>query len=269
MNIVSIPTKYNKIQMRSRLEAKWAAFFDLCNWKWEYEPFDLKGWIPDFIIYGKEKDILVEIKPYSYKKEFTNVINKIITSNNNYDVLLLGNSFPLRKRYLKNNLPVLGFINEKSQQNLFEFNNCCISLNNDKIGLVSNSKQDIISGNIYNSLLSIVPPKNYIENLWICACNTVQWKKTELTNIKSKKLDMKLEDLNWDLHKEPVVKNNIELSGETILEDMKIIKATLKNGSYENLDIISNFIQACIKKYNETVTKYYVDNVFYRYFSYD
>ncbi len=30
------------------MEARWAAFFDVVNWDWEYEPVDLNGWIPDF-----------------------------------------------------------------------------------------------------------------------------------------------------------------------------------------------------------------------------
>lgn len=47
----AIPTVYRGIQMRSRLEAKWACCFDQLGWTWEYEPFDLKGWIPDFILH--------------------------------------------------------------------------------------------------------------------------------------------------------------------------------------------------------------------------
>lgn len=47
----AIPTTYRGIQMRSRLEAKWAAYFDLRgDTKWEYEPIDLDGWIPDFTV---------------------------------------------------------------------------------------------------------------------------------------------------------------------------------------------------------------------------
>jgi hypothetical protein len=57
-----IPTLYDGIQYRSRLEAKWAAFFDLLGWPFQYEPFDLKGWIPDFLILGKYQ-VLVEVKP--------------------------------------------------------------------------------------------------------------------------------------------------------------------------------------------------------------
>jgi hypothetical protein len=46
----AIPTKYRGVQFRSRLEARWAAFFDLVGWPWRYEPLDLNGYIPDFIV---------------------------------------------------------------------------------------------------------------------------------------------------------------------------------------------------------------------------
>jgi hypothetical protein len=60
--IAAIPTFYNGTQFRSRLEARWAAFFDLVGWQWEYEPFDLGAWSPDFLLKG-EYPTLVEIKP--------------------------------------------------------------------------------------------------------------------------------------------------------------------------------------------------------------
>jgi hypothetical protein len=59
----SIPTKYAGVQFRSRLEAKWAALFDIAGMQWSYEPFDLEGWAPDFAIHTKRGDILVEVKP--------------------------------------------------------------------------------------------------------------------------------------------------------------------------------------------------------------
>jgi hypothetical protein len=67
-DIASIPTRYNSVQFRSRLEARWAAFFDLVGWKWDYEPLDLGGWTPDFLIKGKVP-ALVEVKPV-YFSEF-------------------------------------------------------------------------------------------------------------------------------------------------------------------------------------------------------
>lgn len=58
----SIPTEYRGIQFRSRLEATWAAFFDLMGWYWEYEPIDFAGYIPDFLL-QMPGPIFVEVKP--------------------------------------------------------------------------------------------------------------------------------------------------------------------------------------------------------------
>jgi hypothetical protein len=46
--IKAIPTRYAGVRFRSRLEARWAAFFDLAKWEWSYEPIDFVGWVPDF-----------------------------------------------------------------------------------------------------------------------------------------------------------------------------------------------------------------------------
>ena len=59
----AIPTMYRGIRMRSRLEAKWAYFMDGLGWKWEYEPIDLNGWIPDFVIVTPGAPVLVDVKP--------------------------------------------------------------------------------------------------------------------------------------------------------------------------------------------------------------
>ena len=48
---------------RSRLEARWAAFFTLLAWPFQYEPdMDFKGWIPDFAV-TSGGGLLVEVKP--------------------------------------------------------------------------------------------------------------------------------------------------------------------------------------------------------------
>lgn len=62
----AIETVYKGHRMRSRLEARWAVFFDLLKIKWEYEPegFDLgtHGWyLPDFRL--PDFGCWVEIKP--------------------------------------------------------------------------------------------------------------------------------------------------------------------------------------------------------------
>jgi len=62
--IKNIPTTYKGVRFRSRLEATWAAFFDKMGWNWEYEPIDLDGWTPDFVISGElGMNIFVEVKP--------------------------------------------------------------------------------------------------------------------------------------------------------------------------------------------------------------
>lgn len=64
--IKAIQTEYKGYRFRSRLEARWAVFFDELNIQYQYEPdgFPLKsGWyLPDF--YLPEFSIYVEIKPF-------------------------------------------------------------------------------------------------------------------------------------------------------------------------------------------------------------
>lgn len=60
----AIPTRYAGVQFRSRLEARWAAMFDLLGWTWEYEPIDLAGYIPDFVVEpGYWEKTIFEVKP--------------------------------------------------------------------------------------------------------------------------------------------------------------------------------------------------------------
>lgn len=77
-SIKAHPTNYRGTVFRSRLEARWAAFFDLAGWKWEYEPLDLHGWTPDFFVEfpcghsqcSGSHSLLVEIKPYHSLDQF-------------------------------------------------------------------------------------------------------------------------------------------------------------------------------------------------------
>lgn len=95
--IKAIPTYYEGIRFRSRLEAKWAALFDQLNWVWTYEPYDLEGWAPDFAIKGKEGDILVEVKPVPgavKSPEFNKATNHHVAMK--MHILLLGHS-PLKE----------------------------------------------------------------------------------------------------------------------------------------------------------------------------
>lgn len=66
MEYKAIETHYNGYRFRSRLEARWAVFFDHAHIKYEYEPqgFELEDgtrYLPDF--YLPEYDYYVEVKP--------------------------------------------------------------------------------------------------------------------------------------------------------------------------------------------------------------
>lgn len=68
--IKAIETEYKGYRFRSRLEARWAVFFDTLNLDWVYEPegFDLGEagrYLPDFWIdYGTDNQYWIEVKAH-------------------------------------------------------------------------------------------------------------------------------------------------------------------------------------------------------------
>ena len=71
MSIKPIETIYNGYRFRSRLEARWAVFFDTCGVRWEYEPEGYilpngQKYLPDFLLHGVDgrapDDLYVEVK---------------------------------------------------------------------------------------------------------------------------------------------------------------------------------------------------------------
>jgi len=61
------PTFYGSYMFRSRLEARWAVFFDTIGFKWAYEPQSYRTmtgpYLPDFQVINGERNIFFEIKP--------------------------------------------------------------------------------------------------------------------------------------------------------------------------------------------------------------
>ena len=85
--IKAIQTRYKGYHFRSRLEARWAVFFDALGLEWEYEPegFDLgeAGWyLPDFKVYSTTGCVgWYEIKPKHInidekERKFRQIISK-------------------------------------------------------------------------------------------------------------------------------------------------------------------------------------------------
>jgi hypothetical protein len=92
----AIPTVYSGVQFRSRLEARWAAMFDLLKYPWEYEPLDLNGYIPDFVLSFKTP-MIVEVKPivgnpgeWHADKAATDALQKAYDSGWSSEGLLVG-----------------------------------------------------------------------------------------------------------------------------------------------------------------------------------
>ena len=172
--IKAIPTYYQGVRFRSRLEAKWAALFDQLNWAWTYEPYDLEGWAPDFAIKGKKGDILVEVKPVpgaDYSPEFDKAINHQVSWERH--VLLLGHS-PIQEdgRFYIGlcNEPCPGFCSGGWERAVFgQWNKSNTEgYCNDVQGYT-----DRISGS-YDGNPGDRDPRDLMR-LWGQACNLVQW----------------------------------------------------------------------------------------------
>jgi len=86
----AIETVYAGTTFRSRLEATWACMFDMLGWTWAHEPFDLDGYIPDFVL-GFYKDVLVEVKPATSEDDLKlQAVAKIVASGWDKEALIVG-----------------------------------------------------------------------------------------------------------------------------------------------------------------------------------
>ena len=92
--VSAIETTYKGYKIRSRLEAKWACVFDQLGWQWEYEPIDLNGYIPDFVIKTKNdlslNRIYVEIKPAMSYQDTIPARRKIYDAQHDGEWVILG-----------------------------------------------------------------------------------------------------------------------------------------------------------------------------------
>ena len=103
MDIKPIETRYKGYKFRSRLEAKWAVFFDACGIDWDYEPegYDLGDgiyYLPDFVLHnvkakGFSGDLYVEVKGHMTEEDELK-IEKF------YEVFSDNNELPVSKKPL-------------------------------------------------------------------------------------------------------------------------------------------------------------------------
>lgn len=161
---IGIPTMYDGIMMRSRTEARWAAFFDLAGWEWQYEPFDLNGYIPDFVLALPHGDLLVEVKPVEDQLCLAKM--KIEFSGWNDDAIIL----------VDGSTSSLGLLLERSHC-VFSWEDAnafyCLSCGNNSIHSASGSMHCRVCGEHGGN--SHVGEWDTRKN-WHTAGNRVQWK---------------------------------------------------------------------------------------------
>lgn len=197
----AIPTRYEGIRYRSRLEARWAMFFDLIGWRTEYEPFDANGYIPDFLIMGVDP-VLVEVRPVSTEAEYRSVAEGVVPKVRGFwehDLLVLGLSPLNESRWWDN--PFVGLLGEFFPQSDEEWNynpeddwdfaegmwvNCPGTVRYDTSGhscgqhAISHSIQSYRSrpcGHYYGGHLQVADV-GALRNAWRTACDRTQWRRS-------------------------------------------------------------------------------------------
>jgi len=112
-DIKAIPTVYAGVRFRSRLEARWAAFFSLSGWEWEYEPLLYPGWIPDFGIKTSRSTIYCEVKPIIVSVQDSHLRRVFAKAVRTFPTALLG-EFPEAVSYLDDGSPVFDLHGEEA-----------------------------------------------------------------------------------------------------------------------------------------------------------
>lgn len=187
-----IPTMYHGRRFRSRLEARWAVMFDFLDWRYEYEPYDLEGWIPDFALFGAA-EILVEVKPYNSLQEFDT--GKILaalkgTEKRGREILLLGDTIvdtASASSPVWEDRPavILGYLGEswerERQTGEYYFARAVLNFYRRKWGFYHEmgSWSDRITGLYDGDHYLYNPDYGEVLKLWNEAGNIVQWKGRE------------------------------------------------------------------------------------------
>ena len=147
----AIPIIYEGIQFRSKLEARWYIFMKKLGWNIAYEPEieGINGWIPDFLIIGKEHKILVDVKPIDRAKDwdthhpdYNKILNSGIKKLHDYELLILGTNLQLDENesmgifYIRPDESDIEY-NKITKDDLYEDGNCVFSCVGDQIGFMT------------------------------------------------------------------------------------------------------------------------------------
>lgn len=174
-----IPTIHQFRRYRSLLEAKWASFFRSLGWQAEYEPFELDGYIPDFLLYGKPRPVLVEIKPVTDRPIDVAAEMSRAAADRDEDLLILGVSPLVVPRFTSAALDYqLGWIGER-HNGLITWGDALMGVWRGEPQVVGfchadGDWRDRITGRHDRCIGGLGEPVD-IGALWAKAANEVQW----------------------------------------------------------------------------------------------
>jgi hypothetical protein len=173
--IHAIPTVYSGVRFRSRLEARWAAFFDVVGWDWSYETLDFRGWEPDFKLATSGELLLIEVKPAaSFEDAFGQEAKRDIERclyRQPYRALILG-----LEPVVIGGLAYVGWTYEMDGED-FAWDRAAIgSIAGDQLCVCHSSRSHrcLICGADEGWTASMHPDE--LRACWAKACNLTQWK---------------------------------------------------------------------------------------------
>ena len=116
MNIQAIETFYKGYRFRSRLEARWAVFFDAAGIEWQYEvegyQLENRRYLPDFWL--PKSETYVEIKPTKEAAEEARPLIKELVSKTGKRGLIIGGSPNEHERHVLIDVGVFGWDKNRS-----------------------------------------------------------------------------------------------------------------------------------------------------------
>ena len=123
--IKPIETRYSGHLFRSRLEARWAIYFDAIgiNWQYEKEGWDLGDglyYLPDFWL--PQVEMWAEVKPGSFSPQELEKVKRLVKGSGFSLILLEGQ--PACRSY---EVASLFWINDEDQLMIGDGNDCVIS----------------------------------------------------------------------------------------------------------------------------------------------
>lgn len=229
------------IQFRSRIEAQWAYIFENFGWNWDYEPIDLDGYIPDFIIIFNDEKILIEIKgDTNIWKNYKEHEEKIKKSGWKKKFAILGSVYKICENF-NDDCPNVGKVFYIRCDNN-EWVNDDIIIRKEKRNLW-NFGGDLYVYDICGGYWKdTIETKKDFSTLWVKAKNSVQWKGIQNLNVIKDKI----------LEIEKDVENNIQNKGYVSNYDGKYIKpikdCEVCNGSgisYWTDGVFSSCMECC------------------------